>query len=609
MHALFIVFFCLVLDIFLSKTETLIIDGNRLNQSCPKNIFYCNGPETENCGSICNLESTSPKSRFIWMDTNFVYRFSTMVLSPVSSTLKVYTSWIHKSWPNVFLSRASSNLISISVWKGKRELISIRIHCDQKFQNIEICSKVYGVSYCNSKEITKNHFEDDSEPKPLLLAVQLDVANYILYFCSSVDLVNEICYYRVSIEEAKALDGSLYFQIEVDKESAIKINFDAIFHFDYIGGSKKNIVGLDSSRIFQNVTYPITNFKETFKMKETQLCSSIVKNMSCTIIPTCVDYTCRRKTYNTEVGHAFTWKNLEKEVFIDLENINMSSIPKIEITLCSKCRDGMISFLSRDNASNGRLKISTIHRKRKLVYQFMAILNGERMVFYHAHAAYKSVSVVIKFPFVNNKESSTCLETYKPTIFLSKGNFISMMGELSIDIHLWKGIQISGFKDINKIQIEHIFEDMQEIIPRLCPESSNRVDRIARTNTIDIYKLHRYPRRQNNSLYTVAICVSSIVTVSVSLALILVWCKYYKLRIASKNETIEHQKNLAHSGDNSGMCEESQVGSNVSKGEPLNNLRSHAKIPRQDFADTKKLFNKQRKIRFSNRISVATISK
>ena len=75
----------------------------------------------------------------------------------------------------------------------------------------------------------QTHFEDDSEPKPLLLAVQLDVANYILYFCSSVDLVDEICYYRVSIDEAKAFDGFLYFQIEVDKESAIKINFDAIF--------------------------------------------------------------------------------------------------------------------------------------------------------------------------------------------------------------------------------------------------------------------------------------------------------------------------------------------------------------------------------------------
>ena len=162
---------------------------------------------------------------------------------------------------------------------------------------------------------------------------------------------------------------------------------------------------------------------------------------------------------------------------------------------------------------------------------------------------------------------------------------------------------------LKKIQIEHIFEDRQEIIPRLCPESSKRVDRIARTNTIDIYKLNRYPRQENNSSYIVTICVSSIVTVLVSLILIVVLCKYYKLRTASKIETIQHQKNLAPSAGNSGMVEETKAISGVSREDSSKSLRSHAKIPRQDFADTKKIFNTQRKIRFSNRISVATISK
>ena len=86
-------------------------------------------------------------------------------------------------------------------------------------------------------------------------------------------------------------------------------------------------------------------------------------------------------------------------------------------------------------------------------------------------------------------------------------------------------------------------------------------------------------------------------------------CKYYKLRTASKIETIQHQKNLTPSGDGSGMVEETQDGSIVSREDSSKSLRSHAKIPRQDFADTKKIFNKQRKIRFSNRISVATIFK
>ena len=79
------------------------------------------------------------------------------------------------------------------------------------------------------------------------------------------------------------------------------------------------------------------------------------------------------------------------------------------------------------------------------------------MVFYHTYAPYKSVSVIIKFPFETNL-NDTCLETYKPILFLSKGNLLSMLGEIDVEVNLWKAVNVSGFREIIQIQTDKVFK-------------------------------------------------------------------------------------------------------------------------------------------------------
>ena len=187
----------------LSFLQSFIVHGNGSTTVCPKNIFYCEGFENRDCQNICDLEMPEYNSRFIWINSSFKYSFKTKILSPLTSTLKVYTSWVYKSWPSNLLSDKSSNQINLAVVKGRRQLINIRTHIDKNFQNIELCTRLYGVSYCNSNEIAPTHFEDQSEPKSMLLTLKFDVPKYIMYFCASTDMINEVCYYQVDINEAK----------------------------------------------------------------------------------------------------------------------------------------------------------------------------------------------------------------------------------------------------------------------------------------------------------------------------------------------------------------------------------------------------------------------
>ena len=102
MHGLFITFLCLVLYILLSNSETLIIDGNRLNQSCPKNIFYCNF--SRNIALVADL--------FKWISI-YLWLFSWRSLEV--HTFHPHSCTIHEQ---VFLQHSNTKRTQkVNVWK------------------------------------------------------------------------------------------------------------------------------------------------------------------------------------------------------------------------------------------------------------------------------------------------------------------------------------------------------------------------------------------------------------------------------------------------------------------------------------------------------------
>ena len=616
----------------LSFLQSFIVYGNGSSIICPKNIFYCDGFENRDCENICDLGKPEYNSRFIWINSSFKYSFKSKILSPLTSTLKVYTSWVYKSWPSNVLSKKSSNQIHLSIVKGRRQLINIRTHIDKDFQNIELCTRLYGVSYCKSNEIAPTNFEDQSEPKSMLLTLKFDVPRYIMYFCASADMLKEVCYYQVNLHEAKIFKGPLYFQIEIEKYSAINIDFDSIFHEE--GHFLKHMPPKDEKSIFENVLAPLPNLDETFKMKETELCSSVAKESKCTIVPECIDFTCRRQKDPNEMGRSYVWRHLEKSTFLNLQDVNMVSIARITITLCNECKDGIISFLSLDGGSSTNLlEFSTVHHNRKLIHQFIAIFNGRRMVFHHIYASYKSVSVIVKFPFEKNT-NDTCLETYKPILFLSKGNLLSRLGEIDIEATLWKGINITGFSEIRKIQTEKIFKRKFSQAISNCIGSKTAA-RLARRNVHFHDSLYLATEESSSSeMYIAIIGVSSTLTVVIVLLLAGMIRKYVNLKkrfdMSNESISITFNNSLSQTDDSipseandqnedDGERMESSSIPNVSRFhtvpkivEPTSpsRLRSHAKIPVQRYSSSTLRTERkrsERRVSFNENVGIKTI--
>ena len=472
---------------------------------CPQNVFYCEGLEYDTCTSICQLDIRGIANKFTWKNSTSKYTLKSKIQASLSSTLRLDVVLSYKSWPNIFLSThggESLHQIHLSILNEPHHLIEITMTAASADASLEFCTKLYGNSYCNSIELIptthdnafeskfdsgRNYFDDT---KKVSLIVKFDVVQCRVYLCASTHSIMETCFEQTKLHKIK--NDNLYFEIGIVKSAAVNIDFESIYHIE----SNLYMSYKNDQTVFQNAIQslsPVDKFAKVFKHRETEQCKRGSSNsagrsgsarQTCRIIPHCGGEDHVKSSQQCQIqdgmpsshGKTFIWSELTStgttdETLIDLNDVNVNLIRRVKIDLCRHCKNGKLVFLSKDRKNLPNiLTISTVFNHKRLNYQFVASFNKRRIVFYHTYQSYKSISIILKFPTRNKMpEQFEPICQTDPILFLQKGESISMLGPVMINLNAWNGIKITGFDKINSIQIEkdEVQHQQQALLPTL----------------------------------------------------------------------------------------------------------------------------------------------